>query len=207
MGSILGGVFGGGQQQEQKTEIDPITQEMNRMRRDQLANLFGVSSVAEFANKGKYDDLYTPSKKTSGLIKQLTQNDNLMTLDEYMKLGLDEGSNFISQVATPEIMSAANLQGLEGSGMVPEAIAKATAGIAMPFLSSIPGFQAGQAQHGAALLGFSDLPRQMQTENLLRRQGVVTSGLTGIPFAPSSETKGGTSSLPLFNLFGMGGKM
>lgn len=207
MGSVLGGVFGGGQQQESKTEVDPITQEMNRMRRDQLSQLFGAAPVSSFAKESKNAGLYDLDKQTQQLIDWFSSDRNIMSLDQYMKAGLDEGSNYISQVATPEILSTANLQGLEGSGMVPEAIAKATAGIALPFLQGIPGFTSAQAQQAQGLVGMSDLPRQLKVEDLLRRQGVVTSGLTGIPFAPSSETKGGTASLPLFNLFGMGGKL
>ncbi len=55
------------------------------------------------------------------------------------------------------------------------------------------------------MLDMSMLPQQLKQQDFMRQQGVVTTGLTGIPFAPGATTEGGTSSMPLWNMFGMGG--
>jgi hypothetical protein len=103
-------------------------------------------------------------------------------------------------------MSAANLQGLEGGGFVPESISKATAEIGLPFTTSIPSFLGAQQQQVQGMLGLSDFPRQLREQDYLRRQGVVTTGFTCIPYSPGMTQKSYEGSMPLFNFFGMGGK-
>lgn len=178
---------------------------MNQLRYEQLRGLFNKQSLMNFA-KAK-PGLYSLSDKSKDLLNKFTGNDNLMSLQDYLDLGLNEGSNYISKVATPEILSTMALQGMADSSAVPEAISKGTASIALPFLQSIPGFMGASAQQNQALLGMSDMPRQLREQDYLRRQGVVTTGLTGIPYTPAISTKGGESSLPLFNMFGMGGSI
>ncbi|MGL5936902.1 MAG: hypothetical protein ACRCZI_14905 [Cetobacterium sp.] len=205
MGDILGGVFGGGKQTEQTTKPDPQAEAANRLKLQQLQKLFGVSGMSDFARSNTGD--FTPSKATQDIINRATGKSNMMTLSDYISLALDEGKGYISKVATPEIMSQLSLQGMDRSGAVPEAIAKATAGVAMPFISTIPSFQNASSQQAQALAGLSDMPRALRAEDFMRRQGVVQTGFTGIPFSPGSTTKGGESSLPLFNMFGMGGSI
>lgn len=261
--------------------------------------------------------------------------DDLMSLDDYIKMGLDQSGNYISQIARPEIMQAASLQGLDRGNFVSEAIAKATAGIALPFIQSLPeasqqlalarpqaeairagtaltnaqewltgpqgdlihaqagltdaqrakmglemgllgaqtgltqaqtglteaeigrtgaqtglfGSQAGlteaqtgltgaqawltagpqaglvgaqtgltnaqawlagpqagllNAQKASTLFPLADYSRGLKEQDLLRRQGVVTTGLTGLPFTPVTDSTAKKSSQPLFNFFGQG---
>lgn len=179
------------------------------------------------------------------------QPNNLMTLQDYIQAGLDAGNSYMSQIATPQIMSTMALQGLENGGAPLEALARASAEVAMPFVQSLPaagaafeatrlaspiaraqqiaqmystygnlagnagqlglagltgstGRDVGLAQRASGLFNFADYSRQLQEQDLLRRQGVVTTGLTGLPFTPGSSTEGRKSSQPLFNWFGQG---
>lgn len=223
MGGVLTSIFGGGQQQDQTVTPDPTQQELNQIRLDQLSQLFDNFSFSQFA--GPNEDISTLDPDSQNIISDIPGNidrvtdyaDNVELLDinDYLNLGLDESSNFISEVATPQILSSAALQGQESSGAVSESIAKATAGIALPFLSTLPGAQSQFTQTGAniaglpgsfstSLLPFADQPRQLRQEDFLRQQGIVQTGLTGLPFQPGSQTEGGTASLPFFNLLGAG---
>lgn len=205
MGDILSGVFGGGKQTNQETQATAETRQLNRLKLQELRKLFGVSDMADYASPNTKD--FTLAPRTERLINRAVSGDNMMSLADYMTAGLDEGKGYISKVATPDIMSQLALQGMERSGAAPEAIAKATAGIAMPFLTSIPSFMGANVAQTQAFAGLSDMPRQLRAEDFLRRQGVVGTGFTGIPFAPTSKTEGGESSLPLWNMFGMGGSI
>jgi hypothetical protein len=202
MGDILGGIFGSGKNMEQETEATAETAALNKVKLQQLRKLFKVSDMADYASPNAKD--FTLSDNTQALIDKATDPAALMSIDDYMKAGLEEGSNYINKVATPEIMSTLALQGMERSGAAPEAIGKATAGIALPFLQSLPGFMQASTGQAAGLASLSDMPRQLRAEDYLRRQGVVQTGLTQIPFSPTSRTEGGENSLPLFHMFGMG---
>jgi hypothetical protein len=205
MGDILGRVFGGGKQTNQTTTPDENAAALNELKRKELEKLFAAGDMASFARANRAD--YTLSPKTAALIDKYTNTDNLLSLQDYIKMGLDEGKGYINKVATPEIQSMLALQGMGRSGALPESIAKATAGIALPFLTSLPSFMTGSAQQAQTMAGLSDMPRVLRAEDFNRRQGVVQTGFTGIPFAPGSSTKGGESQLPLFNLFGFGGSV
>ena len=50
----------------------------------------------------------------------------------------------------------------------------------------------------------ADYGRALSESDLLRRQGVVTTGLTGLPFTPGSSTTQRERQQPLFNFFGQG---
>jgi hypothetical protein len=54
-----------------------------------------------------------------------------------LDLGTGAVGNYIDRIATPRLNQALTLQGLEGGGAVPNAIARATAETAIPFLQSI----------------------------------------------------------------------
>ena len=54
-----------------------------------------------------------------------------------LALGLDTTRNYINEIATPALNRSLALQGLERSGAVPAAIARATAETAMPYLQSL----------------------------------------------------------------------
>jgi hypothetical protein len=54
-----------------------------------------------------------------------------------LQYGTDAASNYINQIATPQLMQQATLQGLEGGGAVPASIAKATADVGLQYLSPI----------------------------------------------------------------------
>lgn len=254
MGDVLTGMFGGGSRTEQETQADPISQQMNAMRLAQLQELFSTGGFGEFAWP-RTGDVYSPSPGVGDLYGSATLSDvspitgavgsalntpvdrsNLMSLQDYINMGLNETGNYVSQVATPQIMSMMALQGLEGSGAVPEAIAKATAGIGLPFVQGLPGASStlsllpgqqdllrsqnaatlagmlspytardvGLAQRAGGLFNFADYGRQLQEQDLLRRQGVVTTGLTGLPYTPGSFTEGRKTSQPMFNWFGQG---
>lgn len=60
------------------------------------------------------------------------------------------------------------------------------------------------AQRAATLFPMADYGRALQEQDFLRRQGVVTTGLTGIPFTPGSSGVQKQSSQPFFNFFGQG---
>jgi hypothetical protein len=107
-------------------------------------------------------------------------------------MALDEGGNYISQVATPEIMQQAALQGLEGGGYVPEAIGKATAGIALPFLQGLPAASATlteaparvralNANTASSLLPLADYQGGLNRADYARQQSVALAGLTEQP--------------------------
>jgi len=223
MGAVLNSIFGGGGRQEQQVTPDPTQQALNQIRLDELSDLFRNFDFSDFARPNEL--ISTPGADTQDILSDIPGNiqrvtdfadsTELLDINDYLDLGLDEAGNFISQVATPQILSGAALQGLESSGAVPEAIAKATAGIALPFLSTLPGAQAQFTQTGANIAGlpgafstsmlpFTDVPRNLQQQDFLRQQGVLQTGLTGLPFQPGSETTGRDQQLPLFNLFGGG---
>lgn len=204
MGDILGSVLGSGSQQDQTTRPDKQSRAANAITIKQLRKLFQVSDLADFARDSGYGEL---SNESLAMIKSMTGDSNRMTLDEYVKMGMDEGKSYMSEIATPEISSALAMQGMERGGALPEALAKGAASTSLQFMSTIPGFQSANSQANQAMFNLSDAPRQTGLNEYLRRQGVVMSGFTGIPFTPGSSTTGGTSSLPLFNMFGMGGSM
>lgn len=204
MGDIISGIFGGGGKTTQTTTPDATSQALNTLRLQELSSIFSGTPSSTFA--GPQSDLFTVSPQTQRLIDYATNIDNgsLLNIKDYLNLGLDQSKGFISQVATPQILSTAALQGLESGGFVPESIAKATSQIALPFLQSLPSATQGFASGAQQLLQLSDYPRALREEDFLRRQGFITSGLTGIPFSPGSTTKGRQSSQPLFNFFGQG---
>lgn len=209
MGSALTAMFGGGESTSQRTQADPISQAMNKLRYEQLANLFGVSPYYEYSRPAQGGE-YTAAPEVQQLLQQAMQGglSNLMSFEDYKKLGLDATSNYISQIAKPEILSTAALQGLEGGGMVPEALAKATAQIGLPFVQSLPGASAAltmaPAQYASTLFPLADYSRALKEQDLLRRQGVMQTALTGLPYTPGSSSSGSKSSQPMFNFFGQG---
>jgi hypothetical protein len=166
MGDVLSGVFGGGGTQKTDNTIDPQSQEANKLRVNQLQGLFGEAPLSEFA--APRPDIYTGAPAVDSLFSTANaQNqaavntagssfnpysmihtdpsqpannyDNLMNLDQYIALGLNQSGNYINQIAKPEILQTAALQGLEGGGFVADAIARATAGVALPFIQGLPG--------------------------------------------------------------------
>ncbi len=277
MGDVLGSVFGSAKNTDATQTPDPQAQAANRLKLEQLQTLFGGTPYAGF---GQPSDAYTPSPNVSSLYNDIglqsfqlpsdiglgnlqladtpnVNTSNLMSLADYSKLGLDSTSNYISKIATPEIMSQLALAGLESSGASADAIAKATAQIGLPFVQSLPGAsntltqagpqanltqaqanltggqrqllpfqallsntqanmtnaqrslipnQAGvmNAQRASTLFPMADYGRTLQESDLLRRQGVVTTGLTGLPFTPGSTTQQKQSSPPMFGWFGQG---
>lgn len=227
MGDVLGGIFGSGGSQSGTTTPDPTSQALNSLRLQQLQSLFTAAPYSNFAQpatSGAY--AATPAVQqlfnTATDVKPPIDYSNLMSFEDYKKLGLDASQNYIKQIAEPEIMSTLALQGLEGGGAAPAAIAKASAQYALPFVTSLPQAstsltlarpqaeltraQAGLtgAQQASTLFPLADYSRNLQEQDLLRRQGVVTSGLTGLPFNPGSSTDQSKSSQPLFNFFGQG---
>ena len=239
MGDILGSIFGGAKNTSQTITPDPISQKLNDLRLQQLSQLFAGSPYSNFA-QSNLNNAYTPSPAVGDLYKTATDApnlDNLMSfddykklglsqLDNYKKLGLDSTSNYISQIAKPQIMSTAVQQGLEGGGYVPEALAKGTAQAGLPFIQnlgqmisqftqSLPGASAGltmvpfqarqaQAQRAQTLMPIADYDRMLREQDLLRQQGVVTTGLTGLPYTPTTSTQGKQQQPPLFGFLGQG---
>jgi hypothetical protein len=210
MGDVLGALFGGGERQTQTTTPDPIAQELNRLRLGQLSSLFSVAPVSQYGSPRP--DIYSPSSNVTDLFNEATStNADLFSYDDYLDLGLDETRNYISRVATPEILSSAALAGLESGGVVPESIARATAQIGLPFVQGLPQaslapFQQNLArsQRAQTLFPIADYGRSLREQDFLRQQGVVQTGLTGLPFTPGTSATGRTGSQPLFNFFGQG---
>ena len=231
MGDILAGIFGGGQQQSQTTKPDATSQALNNLRLGELQYLFQNSPYASFAGANP-GGAYTPGQPALNLVRSATDEyslgggpadtSDLLSLDEYIKLGLDQAQNYITQIASPEILSQAALSGLESGGAPQEALAKATAQIGLPFVQGLPQAsstitltpqqanltkaQAGATRTGQAtsLFPLADFSRGLQAEDVNRRQGILTTGLTGIPFTPGTSASGKVSSQPLFNFFGQG---
>lgn len=214
MGDVLGSIFGGARGTTATQTPDPQAQAFNRLKLEQLQALFAGTPYSSFAYP---NDAYSPSPDVADLYKSANNTDlsNLMSLDDYIKMGFDKTRNYVSQIAIPEIMSQLALSGLESSGAVPEAIAKATAGIGLPFVQSLPAASAAltaakpqamlmNAQRASTLFPMADYSRLLRESDLLRRQGVVTTGLTGLPFTPGSTTQQRQSQQPLFGLFGQG---
>lgn len=237
MGDVLSGVFGGGGSQDTTQTADPISTALNDLRYRQAATLFNVASPSEFGQRSDVytgapavDNLFATAQQPSPSIPTTGVNyDNLMSLADYIDLGINQGSNYINQVATPQILQTAALQGLDRGGVVPEAIAKATAGIALPFLQGLPSasatllnagpqaeatrasrFLTGAqtdltgANRAATLLPFADYNRSLQERDLLRRQGFTGTALTGLPYTPTVNTDTSKNQQPLFNFFGQG---
>ena len=258
MGDALGSVFGASKSTDATQEPDAVAQALNQQRLVQLSNLFAGAPYSSFASERP--DIYTPSTDIADLFSNIGKQDlglssfnledmpdidysNLMSLTDYIKMGLDETGNYISKIATPEIMSQLALAGLEGSGASADAIARATAQIGLPFVQSLPGastaltlarpqaelirqqagltggqrgllpYQAGMmnaqgglfnTQRASTLFPMADYSRALQESDLLRRQGVVTTGLTGLPFTPGSTTEQKQTQPPLFGFFGQG---
>ncbi len=71
---------------------------------------------------------------TDALRSLITQN---LNRQQALDLGIGATDNYISQIATPRINQAMALQGLESGGAVPQAIARATAETAIPYLQNI----------------------------------------------------------------------
>lgn len=240
MGDVLSGVFGGGGTQSSNTTVDPTTQSLNALRLQQLSTLFNdtpgkVAGFAEpapsvYTGSPAVDNLFTTAQQPSPNVPTTPVNyDNLMSLQDYINLGLSQTGNYISKVATPQILQTAALQGLEGGGYVPEAIAKATAQYALPFVQGLPSASATllnagpqaeatragsfltsaqtgltNANRASTLLPLADYQRSLNEKDLLRQQGVVTTGLTGLPYTPSTATDTSKNQQPLFNFFGQG---
>jgi hypothetical protein len=225
MGDILGSVLGGGQRTSQQTEVDPTSQALNRLRQEQLGNVFGQAGGDVY---GGPSDAYTPSGQVQDLYNfgLSTGQDpaNAITLKDYQQTGSDflnsilgtsgaaawdttnlnlgtttgnyqdalsrsaqgregamqgreadyarsysdlvnAGSNYLNRIAAPTAMQAAALQGMEGSGAVPTAIANASAQFSGPAMQQLVGqyMQAGldinqaanaaQAQLGSQYMG------------------------------------------------------
>lgn len=234
MGDILSSIFGGGEQTNQTTTPDVNASALNKLKLGQLSGLFSLGNFGEFQGYNP-NNAFKPSDQTSNLINSSLASygsdpgaadlSDLLSLDDYINLGLSQAENYITQIAKPEILQSAALQGLEGGGYVPEALAKATAGVGLPFVQGLPAAssaltlarpqanlinqqaRATGIQGSTSLLPFSDFGRSLEESDINRRQGILTTGLTGIPFSPGSKVTGGTQALPLFNLFGFGGKV
>lgn len=218
-------------------------------------------SYSDYANSGvqSNNDLLTAGiNNIQGNTDTALQQGATRYADQYntaYNTGLNQTGNYISQIATPQIKQALALQGLEGGGALPEAIAKATASIGLPyaqslipmmqqylqgqqgiqqagqqqqaslygtdipvmnsFQQSLPGASTGlamtplqqqqmQAQTASTLFPLADYGRSLQEQDLLRRQGLATTAITGIPYTPQTNVKQSTSSQPLFNWFGQG---
>lgn len=216
MGDALSGVFGSGGNTSTDNTIDPTSQQLNQMRQQQIAALFAGSPVSKFG--ADRPDIYTSSPAVNNLFSNANAPPdlgNLISIQDYVDMALNEGKNYISKVATPEIMQSAALQGLEGGGYVPEAIGKATASIAPGFLNSLPGASTALTLAGpqASLLGsqkaqtlfpLADQSRALSEQDLLRQQGLSVTGLTGLPYTPVTDSNQKKSSQPLFNFFGQG---
>lgn len=72
-------------------------------------------------------------------------------------------------------------------------------------LGTMPGkMNALNAQTATSMLPLFDYSRQLQEQDLLRRQGLTQTAFTGIPFNPGGSTNQRQSTQPLFNFFGQG---
>jgi hypothetical protein len=197
----------------------------------------------------------------------------------------DTSRNYINRIATPQLQQQMALQGMEGSGALPTAIAQATAQYAGPmvqqlmseymnqgmsaqqaaasaqaaigqqamqtgaglggqymgqvgqtyqnlagnqaalygqgigtggaFAQTLPGaqqsvamlptqIQAGRAGIASSMFPMADYSRGLQEQELARRTGLFTTGLTGIPYTPSTTVTGAQRQQPLWNFFGQG---
>ncbi len=61
-----------------------------------------------------------------------------------------------------------------------------------------------RAQRANTMMPLYDYQRSLKEQDYLRRQGVVGTAMTGMPYTPGSSSKGGTSAAPLFGWFGQG---
>lgn len=216
MADIGTSIFGSGGSQSTDNTLDPHTAAANRLRLEQLRGLFTDTPLSTFGTP--QSDIYTGAPAVDALFSTAQQGadlSNLMSFDDYLKLGLDQGSNYINKVAKPEIMQTAALQGLDQGGFVADAIARATAGIALPFLQTLPqasaqlttaGPQANLlgAQRAQTLFPLADYGRGLKQADFERQQQVSLAGLTGIPFTPVQDSTQDRNSQPLFNFFGQG---
>ena len=236
-------------------QVDQLLQQA--MGPSDTTNNFTLSNYMDLGNRN--DTLFNNSlANVVDNTREGLAESNARYMAEYtraMQSGLDTSSNFISQIATPQIMQQMALQGLEGGGAVPQAIAKATAETSLPmwqqlaqmaqqFLQEQGGIQQAGQQQQAALYGqeipttanfvqsvpqvantlsmqpfqqkalgaqaastlfpLADYSRGLSEQDLLRRQGLMTTAWTGIPYTPTPTVKQNQSSQPLFNFFGQG---
>jgi len=215
VGDALSSVFGSGSKTDTSTEATGSSKELNDLRLKQLNDLFSTGSLSSYATDKKDTGAYTTTAATDKLLSDASKTDtsNLMSLDDYKKAGYGAAADYVNRISTPAINSAAALQGLEGGGAVQEAIANASAKEGLDFVKTLPqaskdltlaGPQAKllNAESAAALFPLADQPRSLAEKNLLRQQGVLETGLTGLPFTPSTTGTNDKSSQPLFNWFG-----
>lgn len=217
MGDALGAIFGSGQNTDTSSQPTGSSAELNNLRLQQLQQLFSTNNLSNFATDMSGTGAFNQSPAVANLMQGVNNPDlsNLMSFNDYRDLGLNASSNYINRIATPQINSTMALQGLEGGGAAPEAIANATAQSALPFIQSLPGAstaltmagpqaRALNAQTAASMFPIADQPRALAERNILRQQGIMETGLTGLPFTPSTTGTSDRSSQPLFNWFGQG---
>jgi hypothetical protein len=60
------------------------------------------------------------------------------------------------------------------------------------------------AQAGSSMFPLADYSRQLQEQDLMRRQGLATTAFTGLPYTPGTTTEQDVNKKPLFNFFGFG---
>lgn len=213
----MSNIFGGGQQGTTSSEATGASSDLNNLRLQQLQQLFNTNNLSNFATDMSGTGAYDQSPAVANLMQGINNPDlsNLMSFNDYKDLGLNASSNYINKIAAPQINSTMALQGLEGGGAAPEAIANATAQYALPFIQSLPGAseqltlagpraRALNAQTASSMFPIADQPRALAERNLLRQQGVMETGLTGLPFTPSTSGTSDTNKQPFFNWFGQG---
>lgn len=217
VGDALTSIFGGGSNTDTSSTATGSSKELDDLRTGILKDLFKDNTLSSYAGSKTDTGAYTPTAATDKLVTDANNTDtsNLMSLDDYKKAGYGAAADYVNRISTPAINSAAALQGLESGGATQEAIANASAKEGLDFVKTLPqaskdltlaGPQAKllNSESAAALFPLTDQSRSLEEKDLLRQQGVLETGLTGLPFTPSTTGTSDKSSQPLFNWFGQG---
>jgi hypothetical protein len=204
MADILTAITGGGSRQKQgeQTLPDPVAQSMNQMRFDQLRTMFERGGGAP-AFAGAMPDIFSMTGDESrfrGQAMNQAGTPGMGTQDwltSSMQMVSPAAGSLLSNITAPAIQNQMSLAGLGRSGAGTEALARAGMEMALPMAMQLSQQmpQADIALRGANLdrmmtgMNLGAIPRQLAQEDILRRQGLMTTGLTGIPFTPGSSSK------------------
>ena len=217
MGDVGTSIFGSGSATDTTSEPTGESKELNELRLAQLKELFSTGSLSSYATDKTETGAYSTTPAVDALLADASDTDlsNLMSLDEYKEAGYGATADYVNRISKPAINQAAALQGLESSGATQEAIANASAKENLDFVKTLPAASesltlAGpkakllDAETAAALYPLADQPRSLKEKNLLRQQGLLETGLTGLPFTPGTAGTSDKNTQPLFNWFGQG---
>lgn len=188
------GSFFGPTEATQKVEVEPdeIAAQLNQIRLGQTQGALSEASLRDFL--ASPDFLTSLSPRTRELVENIISVGRApgLSTEEFLDLSGAGVDSVLRRVVEPRLRNQAALSGIGRSGATQEAIANAGAQLLLPILSNLP--RTDIALRDASLDRLSqafqaaDIPRQLQVQEFLRRQGITVPLVTGLPFNPGSTT-------------------